>query len=898
MTTHASALAEALACHRGGDLAGAEHWYRQALGADAAQADTWHYLGMACLAQGKFDQAAASLSESLRLRPGQADVLNNLGIALAQWGRPDEAVARLREAIRSRPDHAGAWNNLGLVLMRQGRASEALTHYERALEIQPDYAEAHNNRGNCLRSLGRPQEAAAAYDQALRAAPQYAEAHYNLANLLADQGQADEAIARYRNVLAMRPGYAEAHNNLGNVLRDLGRLDEADACYRQALRHKPDFAEAYHNLGNIFRARQQLSEAASHYQQALRLRSHFVEARTELAGTLFAQARARKEAGQPDEAFALYQQVLQLQPDNAEAHNNLANIHKAQGRPAQAAASYGQALRLRPDYVEALHNLGTVLQQLGKLDEAVACFEQALRMKPDQVESRYALGMAFRDCGRTDEALTHLEEALRIYPDDRLRLTIATMLPPIYQSMADLAQWRQRLLDNIARLHAEHFRYDLTAQEAPNPFFLAYQGLDDRPLVADLARFYAAPPDEKEDRTPKTRVLSSFSPDEKEDRTPKTRVLSSFSSAAAGAGGPSRIKVGFISRFLRDHTIGHLNRGLIASLDRKHFAATVLAAGPEDDAVGQMIRQQADAAVRLPLDLPKARQLVAEQGLDVLLYTDIGMDPFTYSLAYSRLAPVQCATWGHPDTTGIPTIDYFLSAENLETDGADDRYTETLVRFKTLPVYYYRPERPTPGKGRTDFGLPPDAHLYMCLQTTVKIHPEFDDLLARILRGDPQGLLILLQAPFYRMDELLRQRLATTLPDVLDRVRWLPRQSATDFVSLNAVADVLLDPIHFGGGKTSYEGLAMGVPIVTLPSAFLRGRITYALYRQMGVLDCVARTADEYVALALRLGTDPGYRTAVATKIREASGLLFENPPGVRELEEFWQRAVKQRKQD
>src|SRR5262249_39722677 len=94
------------------------------------------------------------------------------------------------------------------------------------------------------------------------------------------------------------------------------------------------------------------------------------------------------------------------------------------------------------------------------------------------------------------------------------------------------------------------------------------------------------------------------------------------------------------------------------------------------------------------------------------------------------------------------------------------------------------------------------------------------------------------------------------------------------------------------GGNTSYEGLALGVPIVTLPSPFLRGRITLALYKQMEMMDCVAANPEEYVALAVKLANDRDYREAMQSKIEQASAVLFENPAGVRDLEAFLIDAV------
>lgn len=284
-------------------------------------------------------------------------------------------------------------------------------------------------------------------------------------------------------------------------------------------------------------------------------------------------------------------------------------------------------------------------------------------------------------------------------------------------------------------------------------------------------------------------------------------------------------------------------------------------------------------------------RLIAEQKLDVLFFTDIGMEPFSYTLAFSRLAPVQCVTVGHPVTTGIGTIDYFISGEALETEQADQHYTEQLIRLKVLPTYYYRPQPRLPLKPKRHFGFGEREHIYVCPQTLFKIHPEFDALLGGILRGDPDGIVVLIQTVVPRWEHLLRQRFAVTLPDVVDRIRFLPMLEHHDYVNLLAVADVQLDTLHFGGGRSSYDGFAVGTPIVTWPSAFLRGRITYSLCKRMDVLVTVASSAQQYIDTALRLGMDADYAAMVRAKIMADNSVLYENSTGIRELEQFFREA-------
>lgn len=139
---------------------------------------------------------------------------------------------------------------------------------------------------------------------------------------------------------------------------------------------------------------------------------------------------------------------------------------------------------------------------------------------------------------------------------------------------------------------------------------------------------------------------------------------------------------------------------------------------------------------------------------------------------------------------------------------------------------------------------------------------------------------------------MILSRFSCTMPDTVARVRFVDRQDYDGFLRLNSLFDVSLDPPDFGGGNTSYEAFAMGTPIVTKPSPFLRGRITFALYQAMGIDDCIAATMEQYVDLAVRLGTDKRYRQQIHQKILDANHTLFENAAGIREFEAFLQNVV------
>jgi protein O-GlcNAc transferase len=299
----------------------------------------------------------------------------------------------------------------------------------------------------------------------------------------------------------------------------------------------------------------------------------------------------------------------------------------------------------------------------------------------------------------------------------------------------------------------------------------------------------------------------------------------------------------------------------------------------------------------LPTDFDAAREFIAGLKLDLLFYTDIGMDLFCYFLAFARLAPVQCVTWGHPVTTGIANMDYFISHEDCEVEGAQAHYSERLICLRAPANFTFISRLPAPAlvKSRADFGLPEHAHLYICPQSLFKFHPDFDPVIAEILRRDPQGRLVLIDGSSLAWNQVLLKRFGETMPaDSLQRIIFLPRQNGDNFMNLIALCDVMLDAFPFAGGTSSFEGFATGIPIVTMPTQFLRGRCTHACYRRMGISDCTAATPAEYVEIALRLGAGAAYRDAIRQRVLAHNHLLYDDLAAVREFERCFQEMCRE----
>jgi predicted O-linked N-acetylglucosamine transferase (SPINDLY family) len=528
-------------------------------------------------------------------------------------------------------------------------------------------------------------------------------------------------------------------------------------------------------------------------------------------------------------ALKVCAKLAKLAPGNALPHLKAGRIRTLGSDYAGAEQEFRAAVAAEPNNAFALDNLSTILRAMGRVDEA----RDVLARRAGLDQDRAAVAIA--------------------------RFKAATTQPVVPRNQAEIDESRGRLAAALAAGPGSAIEDPFRAGLGPN-FFLNYQAQNDRALHEAFAAYYLA-------ATPSLNMVAPHV-----GRSAKGR----------------RIRVGILTAYFSDQTVGYLTYGLALKLDRERFDVVLLrpSHAPQD---AETRRFRAGARlVDLPNDFAAARAAIAAEELDILHFPEIGMDHFTYFIAFARLATVQSVAWGHPVTTGLPHMDLFTSVADMEPEGGERHYSETLVRFKSLS---FAAERPPEAAGdRAQAGLEPGP-AYVCLQSLCKVHPQFDDVLARILAGDSKGHIYFISNGAYA-DGLLTERLAGALGSDISRVKVLPRMLRPGFLNLAAAADVALDVPQWSGGKTSLETFAMGTPIVHMPGEFMRGRHTLAFYRRMGMTAPVVNSAADYARTAVRLANDADFRAEIRGQIKETQSTLFEDWASVREFEEVWTNAL------
>ena len=489
---------------------------------------------------------------------------------------------------------------------RAGRLIDAERLYRSVCDTDPKNSRAFHLLGVVAHQLERP-DAAALVGCAVRLDPDFAEAHNDRGVILAANGLFSEAISCFERAVTLKAGYVEARNNLARGLRSVGRFDEALTQFELVLKSAPESPVAHFNLAAVF----------------------------ELAG--------RKPAAEKH-----YRSAISLRPDFVDAHIHLASLLQDGDRQAEALAHAERAVALRPDSAGARNNLGNILRALGRRDDAVVQYETALRIEPNSFMAHYNCGVALRGEARIAEARDHFARAFTLKPDfleAELALCMAE-LPALYTDSSEIAERRNAYADRLARLSA-----DAAAARAPaalseaigshQPFYLPYQGCDDRELQILFGSL----------------VCKIMAAKYETPELPKS------------PGPQERIRLGIVSGFFRQHSNWKIPvKGWLKTLDRNRFDVSCYHTGAERDGETDAAASLCDRFVQGPLPLDAWRRTILDDKPHALIFPEIGMDKVSAQLAAQRLAAVwQCVSYGDdPVTSGFPTIDYFLSSDLME----------------------------------------------------------------------------------------------------------------------------------------------------------------------------------------------------------------------------------------
>jgi protein O-GlcNAc transferase len=627
----------------------------------------------------------------------------------------------------------------------------------------------------------------------------------------------------------------------------------------------PGDAGAWHCLGHVLDEEDRSGAAEAAFLRARTLVPGLIRFRFSLAGACFMR-------GDWLRASRHFAACVAAQPQWKDAWTNLARARLKAGDATAAFEAASRAVELPPEDAGSL-KLQAICAEMAAVpaENVLAIRERIVRATPNDPEAHFLLAMAHWASRRHGETHACLQRCLALQPDYLTARWVAAQLPLQTQFQNDaerdayLTQWR----DGMAVIEtmnfdspAMHAHCEAIMQMHTN-FYLAYLG----GTFVDEQRRYGA-------------VMQRISGRVCGDVQIQPRRITR-----------TRRRIGVISASMLQHSVTKLFMPAFLGLDRSRFEVIGLCPRNQRDPWSDRFEAALDGYEHGNAAPRQWAQRIANLDLDVLVYLDVGMHGLASSLAALRLAPVQAVLWGHPFTTGLGTMDWFLSSAAMEPEGYASHYAEKVLLLPGIGCVFEPPEFAADVNLLAQLARHEGKVHAACLQNAEKLSPRHDAVFARLLQSVPElqlsfapGLMAEGQS---RFEARLRSACAAASVDFDTRIKVHSRLSQPEFAAVAASQDFILDSFDWSGGVTALETFWLDKPILTLPGALMRGRHTYAMLKQMGIDELIADNEEDYLRRAIRLASEASWRTGLAQRVAANKHRLFSDS-SVRDALSVW----------
>jgi len=547
------------------------------------------------------------------------------------------------------------------------------------------------------------------------------------------------------------------------------------------------------------------------------------------------------------------------------------------GRYELAIKNYNAALELKPNFYQALCNRGFALFMVGRYQDALKSCDESLFYNPNYVNAFIHRGNIFHKIFQYEDALLSYERALQIYPFEtqaltnkghvlvelnRLELALKSYTEAMRLEAESVMPRLGRLIGKLppVALTADHannaileFGHELEAfaewLELKNSRFVEFYS-----LIGKQQPFYLA----YRQGNHKS-VINLYG------NLLVNAAKSNSRSLKKSFRSPGRRKLLVVCGYFYNHSVWNINlKGFIKYLDRSLFELLMFYVGDTYDEQTAWCEETADVWVdtrKYPVKDGWV-DVVYELQPDCIFYPEIGMNPAAVFLAAHRLARLQIAGWGHPVTSGLSTIDYFISGELIEGPSSDLHYTEKLVRLPGTGCCTEPLQVSSDGDSCSSFNtLNIPRPIFVLPHIASKFDPTFDIVLPEIAR-------ILSKCSFVFFEFKGKKQQTDDLIDRISRrfidynldpnafIHRCPQLELREFLSLLEKSDVYLDCPVFSGYTTAWLAVQQGIPLVTLEGEFMRQRLASGILRFIGITDSIAISVQDYVQIAARFGLE------------------------------------------
>ncbi|MDH6059791.1 tetratricopeptide repeat protein [Chrysosporum bergii ANA360D] len=662
-----------------------------------------------------------------------------------------------------------------------------------------------------------------------------AEICHSLGNILNSQHELKLAEKWYLHALSIQPLLGKSHYNLGLISEQQEDWEKAANHYKQAININTNYTKAHYRLGVIFRRQQQFTPAIEKFSQVLTLDANHQGAKFNLA-LIWEQGESVVEI---ENILNLEKTELESLPKLSKQINNAGTDLVDEGKLREAQKYFQFVIEIHPDHHLGYYNLGCIFQNENYYLEAIYYYKQALKLNPEYISALQNLSYVYYQNGQPDLAQECIQKALELDGNNGRN----------YYILGYFANNQGKILESINLLN-EALKIDPNNPQLHSAFLFNISSLTSftPQQILDSSQLWY-----------QQQIVKQWLPtltNHPNHKTPQRRL-----------------RIGYISPDFRRHSVSGFIKPIIQHHDRSRVEVFCYGEVGKPDVVTEEIKDICDVwHCTLGLSDLEVAELIKADRIDILVdlaghtvnnrIVVLGMKP----------APIQATYLGYFATTGLPTIDYWITDQILHPHNTEEKTSETIWR---LPRCYvgYEPLKNAPDITHQLPYQKTGIFTFSSFNTLRKLTPETFALWTEILKAVPHSRLVIKCSSSNVFSPLINEKIKIPFAEQgidLKRIYLYGGYAADeDHLNLYNQVDLHLDSIPYTGCTTTCEALWMGVPTLTLAGKRKMERMSATILHSVGLDEFITHSVEEYVQRAVELVKSPDILQDLRSTMRQ-----------------------------
>ena len=353
----------------------------------------------------------------------------------------------------------------------------------------------------------------------------------------------------------------------------------------------------------------------------------------------------------------------------------------------------------------------------------------------------------------------------------------------------------------------------------------------------------------------------------------------------------NKIRIGIVSEHVKNHKDQNtITKGIVLKLNKKLFSICIFNLGKLEDLETNIAINNSEFYYHNVGELADWHKCIVDNNCDILIYPEIGMHALTFQLACTRIAKLQLCSWGHPETSGLKTIDYFLSAEMFENENSDKNYSEKLIKLPNLGTYLLSQKNIKYSVTDLEYLKIENIPTVICAGSLHKYEPKNDWLFIEIIKKCKKVKFLFFsqnkdwEKKFF---ERMQNEFKKNNLEIISYIHIIPFLDESKFSNVLSKGTMYLDSIGFSGFNTAIKAIEENLPIVSLNNDRLKGNLANALLIRLGLRELIANSYDEYFEIINKILNNENYRQKIIKIIEEKKKIIYEDEEVINALENF-----------